>query len=71
MTDWAFETWPRIIVGALVLSTAFAVVHALGRVATGLDRAIDGATIAAFVMVFGGYLGVAALHRRNPIEEDE
>lgn len=71
MTDWAFETWPRIIVGALILSTAFAVAHALGRVVTGMDRAVNGATMAAFAMVFGGYVIVAAMHRRNPFEEQE
>jgi membrane protease YdiL (CAAX protease family) len=71
VTDWAFETWPRIIVGALTLSTAFAVAHALGRVVTGMDRAIDYATVAAFVLVFGGYLIIALMHRRNPIEGGE
>lgn len=71
MTNWAFETWPRIIIGALILSAAFALAHALGRVVTGQDGAIDYATGAAFVLVFGGYLIIAAMHRRNPIGGEE
>lgn len=66
MTNWAFETWPRIVAGAVVLAAAFGMAHILGRIVTGMDGVADAATVAIFVLVLGGYLIIGHMHNRNP-----
>ncbi|NNE71907.1 MAG: hypothetical protein HKN29_16300 [Rhodothermales bacterium] len=66
MTNWAFDTWPRIIAGAILLSSAFGLAHLLGRIVTGMEGVANAETAAIFVLVLGGYLIIGAMHYRNP-----
>ena len=71
MTNWAFETWPRIVGGALLLSSLFGIVHILGRVVTGQPGLASAATLAIMVLVFGGYVIVGGHLHRNPLPSGE
>ena len=65
MSDYAFETWTRIVAGAVVLASGFGLIHILGRMVTGQDGTADAATAAISLLVFGSYLAVGGIFRRN------
>lgn len=71
MTNWAFETWPRILAGAAVLGSAFGVTHVLGRIVTGMPSLGDASTLAIAGLVAGGYVIIGAIHQRNPLPRQE
>jgi len=71
MTDWAFQTWPRILAGAFVLATGFALIHVMAGVVTGYPAAADWATATIFVLFLVGYLIIGAFNHRNPHPDGE